>query len=268
MKFKKIDFKQLISKLKKLNLKKVPKSNLTIGLVCFLIAFMITAQVRTISVSGADILRLKKENELRDEVNQWKDAYETATNKITELNTKISDYQKSASKENDTAALLKFELDNANIIAGFKDLRGPGIVVTLDDTRALDQLVLEAGIYDPNMYIIHDTDLVMTVNELFSAGAEAISINGQRIIASTSIRCTGPQVLINGIRMVAPFTITAIGEPKSLQASLGLRGGIVTSMKASDIDVTIEPKEEVVVPAYAKAIVFQYAKTLEEGAGE
>ena len=54
-------------------------------IICFLLAFMITVQIRTINVSDSDILKLKKENELRDEINQWKDIYATATEKINEL---------------------------------------------------------------------------------------------------------------------------------------------------------------------------------------
>ena len=152
--------------------------------------------------------------------------------------------------------------------AGLVAVKGQGIIVTLDDTEALNQMAMAAGYYDPNAYIIHDSDLVMIVNELHSAGAEAISINGQRITGNTEIRCTGPQVLINGIRMVAPFKISAIGEATTLEGALSLRGGIIDSVKAADIDVTIEKQEEVIIPAYEKPIVYQYATIIEEGEGE
>ena len=241
---------------------------LTIGLICFLLAFMITVQIRTINVSDSDILKLKKENELRDEINQWKDIYATATEKINELNSKINEYQKSAAKDDESVALIKADLDNANILAGLVAVKGQGIIVTLDDTEALNQMAMAAGYYDPNAYIIHDSDLVMIVNELHSAGAEAISINGQRITGNTEIRCTGPQVLINGIRMVAPFKISAIGEATTLEGALSLRGGIIDSVKAADIDITIEKQEEVIIPAYEKPIVYQYATIIEEGEGE
>ena len=239
--------------------------NLTIGLICFLLVFMITVQIRTINVSDSDILKLKTENELRDEINQLKDIYATATEKINELNAKITEYQNSASKVDDSVALIKSELDNVSILAGLVPVKGQGIVVTLDDTEALKQIALEAGYYDPNTYIIHDSDLVMIVNELLSAGAEAISINDQRITGNTEIRCTGPQVLINGIRMVAPFKISAVGEATTLQGALSLRGGIIDSVKSADIDVTIEKQDEVIIPAYKKTIVYQYARPIAEG---
>ncbi|MBQ9313816.1 MAG: DUF881 domain-containing protein [Clostridia bacterium] len=241
---------------------------LLIGLICFLLAFMVTAQIRTINVSETDISRLKKENELRDEINQWKDVYDTATERINELNAKISEYQTSAAEDDKTVALIKSDLDNARVLAGLVSVEGQGIIITLDDTEALKQIALDAGYYDPNAYIIHDSDLVMIVNELLSAGAEAISINGQRITGRTEIRCTGPQVLINGIRIVAPFKVSAIGDSSTLKGALSLRGGIISSIKADNIDVTITTSGDMIVPAYEKTITYQYAKPVEEGVGK
>lgn len=238
---------------------KINEKNAIIGLICFLIFFMVTAQIKTINKSSSDILRLKTENELRDEVTQWKDMYSNATSKINELNAKIEEYQNSASKEDKSVALIKSELDNVNVFAGLIPVKGQGIEINLDDTEAIKKIAIDVGYYDPNVYIIHDSDLIMIVNELLSAGAEAISINGQRITGNTEIRCTGPQVLINGIRTVAPFKISAIGEATTLQGALNLRGGIISSIKASDIDVTIEKKEEIFIPAYEKSISYQYA---------
>lgn len=243
---------------------KMNVKNGIIGLVCFLLVFMVTAQIKTISRSSSDILKLKTENELRDEINQWKDIYNTATSKINELNAKITEYQNSAAQEDQAVALIKQELDNVNIFAGLVAVKGQGIVITLDDTEALKKIESEVG-YDPNRYIIHDSDLVMIVNELRSAGAEAISINGQRITANTEIRCTGPQVLINGIRTVAPFKISAIGEATTLQGALSLRGGIIDTVKADNIDVKIEKKDEILIPAYEKSISYQYATIVEDG---
>lgn len=241
---------------------------LLIGLICFLLAFMVTAQIRTINVSATDISRLKKENELRDEINQWKDVYDTATEKINELNSKITEYQNAAAEDDKAVALIKSEMDNAKVLAGLAEVEGQGVVVILDDTAALTQIAKDAGYFDPNAYIIHDSDLVMIVNELLSAGAEAISINGQRITGLTSIRCTGPQVIINGIRTVAPFKIVAIGESTTLKGALSLRGGIIDSIKADNIDVKIETSGDIIVPAYEKTITYQYAKPVEEGAGK
>lgn len=247
---------------------KLNSKNLLIGLICFLLVFMVTAQMRTIRVSTTDISRLKTENELRDEINQWKDIYDTATERINELNAQITEYQTAATEDDKTVALIKTELDNTKLLAGLSEVNGQGLIITLDDTDALTQIALDAGYYDPNAYIIHDSDLVMVVNELLAAGAEAISINGQRITGLTSIRCTGPQVVINDVRTVAPFKILAIGESTKLRGSLSLRGGIIDTIKADSINVTIEESEDIKIPAYEKTITYKYAKPAKEGASK
>ena len=244
---------------------KINERNWIIGIICFMLVFMVTIQIKTINRSSSDILRLKSENELRDEINQWKDVYGAATEKINELNAKINEYQENAAKDDQSVAIIKAELDKVNILAGLVPLKGQGVVVTLDDTEALKKIAIDAGYYDPSAYIIHDSDLILIVNELMAAGAEAVSINGQRITNNTEIRCIGPQVSINGIRTVAPFKISAIGEGTKLKGALSLRGGIIDSVKAVNIDVTIETKEEIIVPAYKKSITYQYATVAEEG---
>ena len=240
------------------------KGMITIGIICFLLCFMMTLQIRTIKKSDADILKLKNENELRDEINQWKDQYDNATDKINELNNKITEYQNASSKRSETVALLKQELDDTSILAGLTSVKGPGIIVTLDDTVAKEKIILDAGFYDPNVYVIHDSDILLVINELRAAGAEAISVNGQRVAANSEIRCVGPVISINDVRLTAPFIISAIGDSNVLANSLKLRGGVIDSIEEASIDVTIEKKEEIVIPKLEKVIEYKYLIPAEE----
>lgn len=68
--------------------------------------------------------------------------------------------------------------------------------------------------------ILHNTDVLAILNELNKGGAEAVSINSQRIVSATAIRCVGPVILVNGVREASPFTIKAIGDPKNLEQTL------------------------------------------------
>ena len=129
---------------------KINEKNWIIGIICFMLMFMVTIQIKTINRSSSDILRLKSENELRDEINQWKDVYGAATEKINELNAKINEYQENAAKDDQSVAIIKAELDKVNILAGLVPLKGQGVVVTLDDTEALKKIAIDAGYYDPN----------------------------------------------------------------------------------------------------------------------
>jgi uncharacterized protein YlxW (UPF0749 family) len=235
-----------------------------ISLILFVTCFLITLQYRTIRQSETEATRLKNENELRDEINEWKDMYEANMYKIQELESKITDYKNAASQNNKTVELLNNEIEDLKILSGLAQLQGGGVIVTLDDTRAINQIASDVGYYDPNVFVIHDSDILAVINELRAAGAEAISINGQRILANTEIRCVGPVIQINGIRLTAPFKISAIGSPDMLAASLKLRGGIVDNLTQSNIDVIIEKTDTIIIPKYDKVLEYKYASPVEE----
>lgn len=243
---------------KKLTKAQIP-TLITVSIICFVLSLCFTIQVRTININEGDIIRLKKENELREEIVQWREIYEQALKKNDEFTKKIEEYRSAASKNDDTVKIIKKELDDANILAGVSKVRGKGITVTLDDTSAIEEVTESSGFYNPNVYVIHDTDVLSVINELFAAGAEAIEVNGQRIIATTAIRCVGPVIQINGTNLSTPYTISAIGEPKTLSGALKLRGGIISEMKRANIDVTIEEKDDIVIPAYDRVLKYQYA---------
>ncbi len=74
------------------------------------------------------------------------------------------------------------------------------------------------------LILIHDEDLLKLVNELKAAGAEAITVNEQRVVASTEIRCAGPTISVNNNRISPPYVIQAIGDPAGLESALKMRG--------------------------------------------
>lgn len=112
--------------------------------------------------------------------------------------------------------------------------------------------------------MVHDEDLLKIVNELRAGGAEAISINDQRIIAISEIRCVGPTININSTRYAPPYVIKAIGNPETLQAALNLKGGIVDTLKFYGIKIDIQTSNNIVVPKYSDPIRFFYAKPVNQ----
>ena len=249
---------------KDIKFEKMNATQITVCVICFVLSLCFTIQVRTINTNESSALRLKTENELRDEIVQWKEVYEASTQKIDDLNAKIEEYRVASAKVDDTVGIMKRELDEANILAGISKVKGPGITVKLDDTAVIEEITLNSGVYNPNVFVIHDTDIMSVINELSAAGAEAFAINGQRVIATTAIRCVGPVIQVNGINLSAPYTITAIGSPTTLRGALGLRGGIVSEMRSAKIDVTITDQEEIIIPAYDGLLKYQYATSVLE----
>lgn len=150
---------------------------------------------------------------------------------------------------------LKNQLDQANVLAGLTPVEGPGIVLILDDNP--DPMQQNDK---PEEYLVHDTTLLLVINQLNAAGAEAISINSERIIAGTEIRCAGPTILVNLNRVAPPMEIRAIGDPETLERAMRREGGDLENIRLSGIKVKIQAAKNIEVPAYNGILKFQYAK--------
>lgn len=148
-------------------------------------------------------------------------------------------------------------LEDTKMVAGTIAVHGPGIVVLLQDSPRMSAsgVSLDAA----NEYIIHDQDIRDVVNELFAAGAEAISVNGQRIVASSSIRCAGNVVLVNLTRVAPPFVIKAIGVPETLDSGFRMPQGVWNDLSLLDM-VKIEKDRDIVIPAYTGVTRFTCAR--------
>ena len=181
-----------------------------LSVMMFVLTFLICWQMKTVEVNNEDVLKLKREDELRDEVLKWKQMYENSSEKLTETEKTLQEYRDNAIQGDKTAELLKNELEQINAIGGLTAVKGEGITITLNDAETLNPTLLAED------QIIHDTDLLKIVNELRASGAEAISINEQRVINTTAIRCVGPTILVNDVKIGAPFIIKAIGNSDTL----------------------------------------------------
>ncbi|MDD4779684.1 MAG: DUF881 domain-containing protein [Tissierellia bacterium] len=108
---------------------------------------------------------------------------------------------------------------------GFTDVRGPGIIMRVSDSVSEDETI---DIMDK---IVHDVDITVLINDLKSAGAEAIIINGKRIINISEVVCAGPLLKINGDSVSAPFLISAIGDPEALYNAVNEEGTYAYELK-------------------------------------
>ncbi len=144
--------------------------------------------------------------------------------------------------------------DDIMMFAGMTALEGPGIILTIDDSGKIAKKE-----NDPNLYLVHDEDILKVVNELRAAGAEAISINGQRLTANSEIRCAGPTISVNNVRSAPPFEIKAIGEKDNLINAINMRGGVADSLKVWGIKLDIQPSDNVWIPAYKASSKYKLA---------
>lgn len=157
---------------------------------------------------------------------------------------------------------LQEELANNNKLLGLTELTGSGIIVTVSDNNKVKLSEIDERVDSVSSYIVHDGDLRDIVNELNNAGAEAISINGQRILGTTAITCSGTVITINGVKLSSPFKINAIGNPESL-SGINRNGGCLDYMQDTGVIVNIEKANNVTVEKYSGIINSKYMKTVE-----
>ena len=229
---------------------------LLLGLICFLLAFMVTAQMRTIKVSATDISRLKKENELRDEVLRMQEKYDKISKELNSAEKYLAKIRENSSKDDSTSSEMEKQITLNNNLLGMTNLEGQGVEITVRDASISNIGVFE----DISDYIIHDADLRAIVNDLKNAGAEAISINGQRIVNTTAITCIGNVIKVNDEKITSPFTIKAIGFQESL-SGIDMAGSYIYYMREKGITVNIRKMNKVEIPKYTGAISAKYMNT-------
>lgn len=230
---------------------------ITITIVCFILGLMLTMQVKTVKVNS-DATSAKRVSEVQAQYAELKKNYDAKVAELEEKDKVLEEYR-NAETEEETVELLKKELSKAMQDAGLTNVRGAGLTVVLEDSIA----DFGAGI-DPNNYLVHDEDILKVVNELKSAGAEAIAVNDQRIISTSEIRCAGTTIFINGERIGAPFTIKAIGDPALLESAMTMRGGHVDIIKEWGLGITITKETDVFIPKYNKTITGKFMATVTE----
>lgn len=181
--------------------------------------------------------------------------YQKVLTEVTSLRNQITKYQNAFAKETGQAKLLNDSLQDAKLVAGLTELEGPGVTVTLRDLKN------ESIDAPAEAVIIHDTDVLRVVNELWAAGAEAIAVNTHRVIAGTSFRCAGPVIHVEGIPIASPIVIQAIGETATLMGGVELRGGILDEIRSvSPQMVSVEAVKSMRLPPYGGSTAHKYAK--------
>lgn len=234
--------------------------SLVLGIMCLLLTTGIAVQIKTVSGNGTTVSTNAKENELRDAVLKAKEKYDNMYTELEYMEEQLEIERTNSTQNNTELEQLENEIKGGNKILGLSEVTGNGIVITVNDSTS------SLNIFDdPNLLVVHDTDLINIVNELKSVGAEAISINGQRIVTTSAIECDGNVVLINGQKIAAPFVIKAIGFPESLKG-INMLGSYVYNLKYDrHLEVKIETsdslKQKITIPKYTGVIKFEYAES-------
>lgn len=234
-------------------------------LVCVLtmaIGFTISLQVKTTLSTGSyagGMVSLAQAQASAADLNKLKKEKEALLKELDEKEAQIQEFESRASGGDDEAIQKKLqETEKYRTAAGFTSVEGQGIIVKIDDPEAEPDTVQESVITD-NYEL-----LLVLVNKLREAGAEAISINGQRVTAYTEISLAGKNININGTPTAPPYEVRAIGNSDTLESTLSIRYGIIYTMRNDyNLKVDINQEKSVEIPRYTDVISFKYAETVE-----
>ncbi len=230
-----------------------------LGLFSIIVGILLSTQMK-MKVESIAPVTLKSLQTTKDEItflnNEIYEMGKILEQREEELETIVNIYE----GEENIVDILKKDLDTNMANSGMTSLKGPGIKITMYDNMSPE--IVGMSINDD---VIHDVDILNILNDLKIAGAEAISINDQRVVSTSEIICGGPIIRINGKSIGTPFIIKAIGDPKLLMASVNAPGTYGELLSVYQIGFEPEEQENVVIPAYKGNFDFTYAKPVGEG---
>ncbi len=234
------------------------KITIIFGITCFALTLGITMQINAANEANSEVSQNYELNNLRADVLKSKENYENKYRELEEAEKELEEQRKSSIENNSDLELKEEELKKAEEIAGLTEVSGPGVTIMLTDSD------IEIGaVLDASRLIVHDIDILSVINELKNAGAEAISINDQRIVSTTGIICGGNIIDINGQKVGAPFEIKAIGLPEQL-AAVDRPGGYLDIMRQDSIQVEFEKVDNLTIPKYSGVTLFNNLISIEE----
>ena len=226
------------------------KMTISIGCVALILTMLMFTQFKTVDETDIMAIETMRETELRSELANWKEKYEAVDLELQEREQRISEYKNELNNGANSAELLTAEVKEAETYLGYTDVHGQGIKITLTG------------------YDIHDVKydhILELINELKNAGAEAISINDERVISTSYITVVeGNKLLIDEKRIAGPYEIKAIGDKKYLESMLTIKGGYIDQVKMYvQVDYTLE--DNIIVPGYNREIKkMQYSQEYKE----
>jgi uncharacterized protein YlxW (UPF0749 family) len=208
--------------------------------------------------SGGKDLR-SANSSLADTVRQAEQRVRAADARVQQLQADVNRTAKQAGAGDSAVAAAQAEVTPLLAPAGLTAVEGPGLEVILDDAPGAPPGVD----VDPNQLVVHQSDLQAVVNAMWAGGAEAMSIAGQRVIATSAVRCVGNTLLLNGEVFSPPFRVAAIGPSATMLKRLASSPGVKLFREAAGyygLGYTVEPLGKVQLPAYTGTIGLNYAQ--------
>ena len=217
-----------------------------------LLVYIMFMQFKTIDETDIKALEMMRETELRAEVTSWKTKHEETSKKLEDTYVKINEYNEKLVNNQEAKELLQEELETAKMALGQTDVIGNGLVITLSDN---------------DMACIEAYDIYKLINDLRLSGAEAISVNDERIVTTSDVKDIAQGlIVIDDTKLVSPYVIKAIGDVTYLESGLTLKtyGYMDYVIKADDKTGAIERQSDIIIRKYSKDMKLNYAEEVKK----
>ncbi len=223
---------------------------ISIGCAALILTMVMFTQFKTVDKTDITAIETMRETELRTELANWKTKYEEVETKMQEQEARINEYKQELDNDENTSKILEQEVKEAENYLGYKELKGEGIIVTLSDSET---------------HNIEPEHLLRLINELNSAGAEAIAVNDERIVSASEIAIINySRIRINERPVSGPYVVRAIGDKKYLESALTIKNGFIDEINNDNRNAEIVVDDNILIPAYNKELKFEYAKDNKE----
>lgn len=217
------------------------RRNVIFSLVFLVLGFMISFSYQnTKKDDGQEISesQFERDLDLRNELIEQEEKNNELYKELKGTQRKLVQLEKDLSNEAETYYNLAEDAEKYRIYLGKVAVKGEGIQITLED-----------GEYNPkednvSNYLVHEHHVFKVINELYISGAQAISINGQRLSHNSYILCNGPVIEVDGYQHPAPFVITAIGDSDVLEGAININGGVKDLLVNDNVRFTLEKNEQ------------------------
>lgn len=219
-------------------------AQLLLTIVCFILGLLLVAQFRTQRMTSRSLLSASSADQLAM-ISSLVENNARLREEMEALEEQLSEYQQATGRA--MLGALVQELNKIRIINGLVEVSGAGVEVTIDGPIGV-------------------VDIQDLINELRNAGAEALTINGERLTLYSVIASTEDGVMIvNGMKPSRPYILQAIGQPETLETALLRRGGLIATLERNydGLAVSVIRRERMVLPVYKGAIEFVYASPIE-----
>ena len=238
------------------------KNQIIVGVLALLIGLLLALQMKTTTGEGeykGGMISLAQAQSSAAELTRVKNEKELLLQELQALEEKIKEIEAEEAEDNAFLKNRLEELDKYRMVAGVVEVQGPGIIIQIDEPQA------EPGLHGDSIITYNYELLLLLANKLREAGAEAISINGQRITAFSEISLAGSNININGEPTAPPYEVKAIGKADTLESTISIRYGVLYTMRNDyGLTVSVTKEDNIVIPRYKNMIAFEYAQGASE----